>query len=494
LPIRIAHPAVAWSRFAQTLQRLGATPRSHWRVGVVTRVSLLVLPAGLLIATSVASFIEARMTDLLLMDVASRASDQVQLGIAHHVTPSDFEPPYTAAKLEDLAARLDPLLARARQEGSGILRLNLFARDGTIVYSDLASLRGQVVSPLTREPLAAALAGRPGVHIGELNSPENTDLGPRYGRAVEAYVPFSIDRRVVGAYELYQDLAPIRPIRPLVWGVVIAGLACGFLVQVLALRAVARAVGHRQLQPADWEVPGLGLTSDLGESESKQPIPTRPVRVVVAEGSVLARGLLATLLSSEPDLRVVAEVADGVATFEAVSTHRPDVLLLDSGLPGLDSLTVARVKVVSPATRVVVLNGEKNLVSSQAGFPPEVDAYVPRAMRPRELLAALRVAVRGEPLLPAPPAGRGPDYELTPRELEVLRLLATNSTYREIAERLVIGEETVRSHAKSILHKLGQPDRMQAVLAALQAGLLDLPALAGSGGRGNPAGEPQPRG
>src|SRR5919202_2011940 len=132
-----------------------------FRLGPLLRLALVAAVVGALIAGAVATWIESRVNDLMLSQVAARAKDQVQLGILANVKSTDFEPPYSAEKQADLAARLDPLLARARQSDSGIIRFNIFGRDGTILYSDLAGLRGQMVSPLADEQLARALAGTP---------------------------------------------------------------------------------------------------------------------------------------------------------------------------------------------------------------------------------------------------------------------------------------------------------------------------------------------
>ena len=283
----------------------------------LTRLVLVGALVGVLTTAAVATGIESRLTELLLAQVAARAQDQVQLVILANVRSTDFEPPYSAEEQADLAARLDPLLARARQSDSGIIRLNLFARDGTILYSDLASLRGQVVSPLADPLLAGALAGAPGVEISSLERLENADLRARYGRALKAYIPFAIDGRLAGAYEFYADLAPIAPIRPLVW----SSAGAGFAIVVASL-----------------------------------------------------------------------------------------VLLVAKSMP---------------------------------------TANLPRQ--------------RAEPGWPA---------LLIRREIEVLRLMGDGLTYGQIADHLVVDEETVRSHARAVRHKLGQPSRGAAVLAARRAGLL----------------------
>jgi DNA-binding CsgD family transcriptional regulator len=279
----------------------------------------------------------------------------VQLGIMVNVNRADFELPFTPEKRDDLAARLDPLLARARQSDSGIIRLNLFARDGTILYSDLASLRGRVVPLLSDELLASALGGAANAEVTQLSAPENADLGPRYGSALEAYVPCVLGGRVAGVYEVYVDLDVIRPIQAIVW----TSTAIVFGVPLLGILVVERGRGRRG--PAARPVPA--------GARLQAPLELVPAGNNGAEGS--------------PDDR-------------------------------LD------------------------------GIPP-----------------AVMVSVKT-------PTG----YWLTRREMEVLHLLATGRTYRQIASELLLSEETVRSHVKHILRKLAEPDRSRAVASAVRAGIL----------------------
>ncbi|GEM_PF-1345763 len=224
---------------AAVLQRIRA-------FGLVARFTLVGAGVALLVASSLAWFIEARLTELMLAQTAARAIDQVQLGILDRVTAADFAPPFTPARLDELAARLDPALVGARQAGSGVIRLNLFARDGTILYSDLVAKRGQMEDPDDSERLAAALAGSISTEVSDLDGVENADLHARYGSALEVYVPFTLDGRVVGAYELYQDLAPIRPIRPLVWGTVLGGFLLLLLSVLVVVRGAALLIRRQQ--------------------------------------------------------------------------------------------------------------------------------------------------------------------------------------------------------------------------------------------------------
>ncbi|HZO24589.1 MAG TPA: EAL domain-containing protein [Chloroflexota bacterium] len=207
------------------------------RPGLITRFTVIGATMALLVATTLAGLIETRLTEHIMDLTLARAVDQVELGILEHVEPGDFRPPFTPERLDDIARRLDPHLSGLLETRSGVLRLHLFAPDGTVIYSDLAAKRGQAI-PVTAL-LAEALDGKAGTKMSGLTSPENFDLKARHDAAYEVYVPFVVDGAVVGAYELYADLAPVRPIRQLVWIAVVGG----FIILFLSLFAVVRNAG-----------------------------------------------------------------------------------------------------------------------------------------------------------------------------------------------------------------------------------------------------------
>ncbi len=208
------------------------------------------------------------------------------------------------------------------------------------------------------------------------------------------------------------------------------------------------------------------------------------MRIVIADDDPLVRMGLRAIVGSEPDWTVVAEAGDGREALAAVAEHGPDIVLMDIRMPHLDGLA---------ATREITAgdSGAKVLVLTTF----EVDEYVFEAMRagaagfvlkrvpPAELIEAVRIVAAGESLLfpsstrrvierfAAPAAGaQMPD--LTDREGEVLRLLSRGLSNGEIASRLFVSLETVKSHVASILMKLGVRDRTQAVIAAYESGFI----------------------
>ncbi len=214
-----------------------------------------------------------------------------------------------------------------------------------------------------------------------------------------------------------------------------------------------------------------------------------PIRILIVDDHAVVRKGLALVLRLEPDFEVVGEAGNGREALQAAPGLRPDLVLLDLVMPEMDGEATARaLKQAMPQLKVMILTGtgidERVLDLIALG----VDGYVFKEIEPHELRDAIRAVARGEAYLdPAVvrrildrmtlPASSAPEPVLTPRELEVLQWMSTENTYRQIGNRLHIGEETVRSHAKRILSKLNQPNRAQAVLAAVRNGLIELPGM-----------------
>ena len=221
------------------------------------------------------------------------------------------------------------------------------------------------------------------------------------------------------------------------------------------------------------------------------------IGIVVADDHEVVRAGFAALLDTQPDFTVLGTAADGAEAIRTCRDRQPDVVLMDIRMPGLDGIAATRMLTsAGPGPRVLILTtfdlDEYVYDALQAG----ASGFLLKDVTAERLFDAVRVIAAGEALL-APsvtrrlisefarqrrrPAAAGPAAELgalTPRETEVLRLIAEGLSNPEIAVRLVVTEETVKSHVSRILAKLGLRDRTQAVVRAYETGLV----VPGTGG------------
>lgn len=203
------------------------------------------------------------------------------------------------------------------------------------------------------------------------------------------------------------------------------------------------------------------------------------IQIMVVDDHHIVRQGLVALIGTLPDMKVVAEAADGVQAVESYRKHRPDITLMDLRLPtknGVDAIIEIRREF--PGARIIVLttfDGDEDIYRAlQAG----AKGYLLKGMNADELTEAIRIVHAGKSRIPAVVAERlaermgGPS--LTARELDVLKLIVGGRSNKEIAGDLFISEATVKTHINSILSKLGVSDRTQAATTALQRGIVHL--------------------
>jgi DNA-binding NarL/FixJ family response regulator len=214
----------------------------------------------------------------------------------------------------------------------------------------------------------------------------------------------------------------------------------------------------------------------------------QPVRVLLVDDDDLMRAGLKAVLSSDDSVQVVGEAANGRAALSAARASRPDLVLMDVRMPELDGIAATReLLAVTPRVRVVILTTFEQDDYIFGALTAGASGFLLKRSRPEELLAAIHTVAAGDALLSPSvtrtviermshqptlelDAGRRL-AELTPREREVLALLARGLSNAEIAAELVIEESTVKTHVKRILTKLRLRDRIQAVIFAYESGL-----------------------
>jgi DNA-binding NarL/FixJ family response regulator len=205
-----------------------------------------------------------------------------------------------------------------------------------------------------------------------------------------------------------------------------------------------------------------------------------PIRLMLVDDHPVVRDGLHGVFAADEDFEVVAEAGDGQEALARVARVEVDVVLLDLRMPRMGGVeTIRALATQAPAVRVLVLT----TFDTDRDVLPAIEAgatgYLLKDASAAELKAAVRAAHAGQPVLAPSVAGRligqvrrGPDSALSPREVEVLRLVAAGTTNRETARRLLISEATVKTHLLHLYEKLGVNDRAAAVSEAYQRGLL----------------------
>jgi DNA-binding NarL/FixJ family response regulator len=209
------------------------------------------------------------------------------------------------------------------------------------------------------------------------------------------------------------------------------------------------------------------------------------MRLVIADDHGVVRGGLRLLLDRQPDMEVVGEAADGAEAVAKVLAHRPDLCILDVQMPKLTGLQATReILAQAPDTDVLILSMHDDERYLFEALRAGAGGYVLKAQADHDLVDAVRAVSSGEPFLTSgaqrslvrewmADETAGPEEPLTPREQEVLKLIAEAHTNREIGEILHLSEKTVESHRGNLLRKLGMRDRVQLVRYAIRRGLIE---------------------
>jgi DNA-binding NarL/FixJ family response regulator len=211
-----------------------------------------------------------------------------------------------------------------------------------------------------------------------------------------------------------------------------------------------------------------------------------PIRVLIADDEPLVRSGLRAVIDSEPDIRVAGEVADGADVPSAVGRLRPDVVLMDVRMPGIDGIEATRrlLRASGPQPKVLVVTTFENDEFVYEALRVGASGFLLKRAPTQEIINAIRTTMVGDVLVfpqairalaeryGARSEGHVAGIELTDREQQVLRLMAAGRSNAEIASTLYVGVETVKTHVGNLLAKLDARDRTQAVIAAYESGFV----------------------
>jgi DNA-binding NarL/FixJ family response regulator len=205
----------------------------------------------------------------------------------------------------------------------------------------------------------------------------------------------------------------------------------------------------------------------------------RLIRILTVDDHSLLRQGIAALVNAEPDMKLVAEASNGQEAIERFRLHRPDVTLMDIQMPTFNGIeAINHIRTEFPDARIIVLTTYTGDAQVLRALKAGARAYLLKGHVHRELLETIRAVHAGQKRIPpdiaAELAEHATDDELTSREIDVLRLIATGNSNKLIADQLSIGEATVKSHVTNILSKLGANDRSHAVTIGLKRGIIDL--------------------
>jgi DNA-binding NarL/FixJ family response regulator len=209
------------------------------------------------------------------------------------------------------------------------------------------------------------------------------------------------------------------------------------------------------------------------------------MRVLIADDHGIVRSGIRLLLDRQPDMEVVAEASDGVEAIDEALSNRPDLCILDVGMPRMTGLQATRaIRSHLPDARVLILSMHDDENYLFEALKAGASGYVLKREADQDLVSAIRAVARGEAFLTnaaersmirqwMADGSEGPTVPLTPREEEVVKLIAEAYTNAQIAGILHLSEKTIESHRANVLRKLGMRDRVELVRYAIRRGLVD---------------------
>jgi DNA-binding NarL/FixJ family response regulator len=203
------------------------------------------------------------------------------------------------------------------------------------------------------------------------------------------------------------------------------------------------------------------------------------IRVLSADDHALLREGIAALIGNQSDMQLIGEASNGHEALEQFRKHHPDITLMDLQMPGMNGIdAISAIRGEFPDARIIVLTTHAGDFQISRALKAGARGYLLKDMLRQELLETIRAVHAGQKRLSSEAAAEiaehATDDVLTPREIDVLRLIAKGNANKEIAGQLSLNEETVKGHVKNILAKLGVHDRTHAVTTGLKRGIIDL--------------------
>ncbi len=203
------------------------------------------------------------------------------------------------------------------------------------------------------------------------------------------------------------------------------------------------------------------------------------IRILTVDDHALLREGIAALVNAEPDMKLIAEAANGEEAIQKFRLYRPEITLMDLQMPTMNGVdATSRIKEEFADARIIVLTTYTGDAQVLRALKAGARGYILKGHVHRELLAIIRAVHAGQKRIPPEIASELADHatddELSPRQVDILRLIAAGNANKNIADQLNIGEATVKSHVTNILSKLGANDRTHAVTIGLKRGIINL--------------------
>ena len=206
---------------------------------------------------------------------------------------------------------------------------------------------------------------------------------------------------------------------------------------------------------------------------------SKPIQLLVVDDHPLLREGIAAIINNQTDIELVAEASNGREAIEKFRSHRPDVTLMDLQMPDMSGIdAIISIRHEFPEARIIVLTTYAGDVLAQRALKAGAQAYMLKSDVRKDLPDTIRSVHAGKKRIDSEVAAQLADHvaddALTPREIEVLALIALGNSNKLIADKLSIADETVKGHVSSVLSKLGAHDRTHAVTLAVKRGIIEL--------------------